>query len=255
MTEKTNITTIIPNSTIGNTQGVIVGLSSLYINNNNTAIQETKNGKHLIRIFGSLVGDKQINYLADRLNLKDSIINTQYHNADINITFWINGTITSKRKDYLTRNFVKGACIHNVMLEVTGYDTKYQQLVARMLSHGNFDLPGAKEKVGSEASSHTNLSTAADDLSNTNSYLPDQAQFAPDIQDDVAETGNARYTTNNAFQAVGSQSSEQVPMSSQVDTAETVPDTAIKTSPKTEVEQAETADRHHHDKGLQEFLL
>lgn len=249
MTEKTNITTIIPNSTIGNTQGVIVGLSSLFINNNNTAIQETKNGKHLIRIFGSLVGDKQINYLADRLNLKDSIINTQYHNADINITFWINGTITSKRKDYLTRNFVKGACIHNVMLEVTGYDAKYQQLVARMLSHGNFDLPGAKEKVGSEASSQTNLSTAADDVSNADNHLPDQAQFAPDMQD------NMTYTTNGTFQGAVAQDSEQVPMSSQVDTAKTAPDTAIKTSPKTEIEQAETEDRPHHIKSLQEFLL
>lgn len=249
MTEKTNITTIIPNSTIGNTQGVIVGLSSLYINNNNTAIQETKNGKHLIRIFGSLVGDKQINYLADRLNLKDSIINTQYHNADINITFWINGTITSKRKDYLTRNFVKGACIHNVMLEVTGYDAKYQQLVARMLSHGNFDLPGANEKIGSEASSQTNLSTAADDVSNADNHLPDQAQFAPDMQD------NMTYTTNDTFQGTVTSDSEQVPMSSQVDTAETVPDTAIKTSPKTEIEQAETEDRPHHIKSLQEFLL
>lgn len=255
MTEKTNITTIIPNSTIGNTQGVIVGLSSLFINNNNTAIQETKNGKHLIRIFGSLVGDKQINYLADRLNLKDSIINTQYHNADINITFWINGTITSKRKDYLTRNFVKGACIHNVMLEVTGYDAKYQQLVGRMLSHGNFDLPGAKEKVGSDASSQTNLSTAADDVSNADNHLPDQAQFAPDIQDDVAETVNTPHTTNNAFQSVGNQSSRQSPMPSQVDTAKTAPDTAIKTSPKTEIEQAETEDRPHHIKSLQEFLL
>lgn len=249
MTEKTNITTIIPNSTIGNTQGVIVGLSSLFINNNNTAIQETKNGKHLIRIFGSLVGDKQINYLADRLNLKDSIINTQYHNADINITFWINGTITSKRKDYLTRNFVKGACIHNVMLEVTGYDAKYQQLVARMLSHGNFDLPDAKEKVGSEASSQTNLSTAADDVSNADNHLPDQAQFAPDMQD------NMTYTTNGTFQGAVAQDSEQVPMSSQVDTAKTAPDTAIKTSPKTEIEQAETEDRPHHIKSLQEFLL
>lgn len=249
MTEKTNITTIIPNSTIGNTQGVIVGLSSLFINNNNTAIQETKNGKHLIRIFGSLVGDKQINYLADRLNLKDSIINTQYHNADINITFWINGTITSKRKDYLTRNFVKGACIHNVMLEVTGYDTKYQQLMARMLSHGNFDLPGAKEKVGSEASSQTNLSTAADDVSNADNHLPDQAQFAPDMQD------NMTYTTNGTFQGTATPDSEQVPMSSQVDTVETAPDTAIKASPKTEIEQAETADQHHHVKSLKEFLL
>lgn len=249
MTEKTNITTIIPNSTIGNTQGVIVGLSSLFINNNNTAIQETKNGKHLIRIFGSLVGDKQINYLADRLNLKDSIINTQYHNADINITFWINGTITSKRKDYLTRNFVKGACIHNVMLEVTGYDAKYQQLVARMLSHGNFDLPDAKEKVGSEASSQTNLSTAADDVSNADNHLPDQTQFAPDMQD------NMTYTTNGTFQGTVAQDSEQVPMSSQVDTAKTAPDTAIKTSPKTEIEQAETEDRPHHIKSLQEFLL
>lgn len=249
MTEKTNITTIIPNSTIGNTQGVIVGLSSLFINNNNTAIQETKNGKHLIRIFGSLVGDKQINYLADRLNLKDSIINTQYHNADINITFWINGTITSKRKDYLTRNFVKGACIHNVMLEVTGYDAKYQQLVGRMLSHGNFDLPGAKEKVGSDASSQTNLSTAADDVSNADNHLPDQAQFAPDMQD------NMTYTTNGTFQGTATPDSEQVPMSSQVDTAETAPDTAIKTSPKTEIEQAETANQHHHVKSLKEFLL
>lgn len=249
MTEKTNITTIIPNSTIGNTQGVIVGLSSLYINNNNTAIQETRNGKHLIRIFGSLVGDKQINYLADRLNLKDSIINTQYHNADINITFWINGTITSKRKDYLTRNFVKGACIHNVMLEVTGYDAKYQQLVARMLSHGNFDLPGANEKIGSEASSQTNLSTAADDVSNADNHLPDQAQFAPDMQD------NMTYTTNDTSQGTVTSDSEQVPMSSQVDTAETVPDTAIRTSPKTEIEQAETEDRPHHIKSLQEFLL
>lgn len=249
MTEKTNITTIIPNSTIGNTQGVIVGLSSLFINNNNTAIQETKNGKHLIRIFGSLVGDKQINYLADRLNLKDSIINTQYHNADINITFWINGTITSKRKDYLTRNFVKGACIHNVMLEVTGYDAKYQQLVARMLSHGNFDLPGAKEKVGSDVSSQTNLSTAADDVSNANNHLPDQAQFAPDMQD------NMTYTTNDTFQGTVAPDSKQTPLPSQVDTAETAPDTAIKTSPKTEIEQAETADQHHHVKSLKEFLL
>lgn len=249
MTEKTNITTIIPNSTIGNTQGVIVGLSSLFINNNNTAIQETKNGKHLIRIFGSLVGDKQINYLADRLNLKDSIINTQYHNADINITFWINGTITSKRKDYLTRNFVKGACIHNVMLEVTGYDAKYQQLVARMLSHGNFDLPGAKEKVGSDVSSQTNLSTAADDVSNANNHLPDQAQFAPDMQD------NMTYTTNDTFQGTVAPDSKQTPLPSQVDTAETTPDTAIKTSPKTEIEQAETADQHHHVKSLKEFLL
>lgn len=249
MTEKTNITAIIPNSTIGNTHGVIVGLSSLFINNNNTAIQETKNGKHLIRIFGSLVGDKQINYLADRLNLKDSIINTQYHNADINITFWINGTITSKRKDYLTRNFVKGACIHNVMLEVTGYDAKYQQLVARMLSHGNFDLPGTNEKIGSEASSQTNLSTAADDVSNANIHLPDQAQFAPDMQD------NMTYATNDAFQGTATPDSEQAPMPSQVDTAETVPDTAIKTSPKTEIEQAETEDQHHHVKSLKEFLL
>lgn len=145
-TEKTNIVSIVPNSNINTSnKGVIVVLSTLYIGNKNTAIQETSGGKHLIHISSTLKGKYKIRYLANLLHLSEAqIVNPDYHNTDIRITYWINGTLTDKRKDYFKRNFVQGAAVHDVVLEVTGYNSKYHQLEAKWLNNGYIGKPTDK---------------------------------------------------------------------------------------------------------------
>lgn len=221
MSEKTNITAVIPNSSIGTTKGVIVNLSSLYINNDDTSIKETRNGKHLIHIYGTLVGDTHINYLAKHLNIVGSIVDPQYHNTDINITYWINGDISDKRREYLERNFIKGACAHNVVLEVIGYDVQYHQLKARWLSNGSFDLPNSAPNT-SNNEANTNLN---DDTISPQTTAP-QTQAVPEY----AES----YPQNTNFQSYPQYTQSSQPQDNVQQNTQFVPeqDTALKTAPR-----------------------
>lgn len=223
MSEKTNITAVIPNSSIGTTKGVIVNLSSLYINNDDTSIKETRNGKHLIHIYGTLVGDTHINYLAKHLNIVGSIVDPQYHNTDINITYWINGDISDKRRKYLERNFIKGACAHNVVLEVIGYDVQYHQLKARWLSNGSFDLPNNTPNTSNnEANRNVN-----DDIITPQTTTP-QTQAVPEY----AESHSQNTNIQSYPQYVQSgQSQDSVQPNTQFVPEQSSQDTALKTVP------------------------
>lgn len=159
--EKTNIISMVPNSNINtNGHGVVTVLSALFIGNKNTKIQETSGGKHLIHISSSLKGDSKLAYLAKLLNIKDSILDPQYHNTDIRIVYWINGDLTDKRKKYFARNFVQGALVRDVVLEITGYNAKYHQLEAKWLNNGAVIRPDAMKNTAKTTASKSVADTS-----------------------------------------------------------------------------------------------
>lgn len=165
--EKTNIISMVPDSNINtNGHGVVTVLSTLFIGNKNTAIQETSGGKHLIHISSTLKGDSKLAYLAKLLNIKESILDPQYHNTDIRIVYWINGNLTEKRKHYFAHNFVQGALVKDVVLEITGYNSKYHQLEAKWLNNGAVLRPDVQKAKSSKATSKqdtTSVNTSTTD--------------------------------------------------------------------------------------------